>query len=632
MDQWTQANFMDATSTDVDVHVLGEVQLLAQERQVLSLGIRFIPAPPLLPPEVATAKLVSSLNAYERRLLLGFQNGLDKQPVRGLQFRSKKSPNLDLEGNRPMESFINVLKTRLLGAASQQSFQAKERFQSNHRLDNTIRRLRRRCASEIIVCTTDKNLGLAVMTQTFYRSHIFEHLKPPKFELVERDIKELKDSLAKSYNDVIDPDRRLSKSKDWPVSELLKFLQSLIKDFTFQKFSGIPKVHKPTLAFRPIQSFRGWLAQPLASYLSAVLQPFLRKTFKAICSDSSSLVKNLEVLKKDLPTEIKLFTADVVNLYPSIPQDSLLSTLERQILEIHRTYELTENSQLPYSPSELFELFKYVITVNYCSFDGLVYRQISGIPTGSNCSVELANLWLCTMERPLVTNPKLLFYTRYIDDILGITTTDFDLGQFSSAYNQLHGNLKLEFSQLQDKVEFLDIVISADETTKLRFQVHQKALNKYLYIPKFSFHKEHLFSGFIHGELLRYLLRCSLEEDFLDICDKFYLRLLKRGYSESFIERCMAKVSFKDRQLLVDQPGRAAGNPRPFPPPTLILPFDRNFEHFQPKAVILGAFEEFKERHEWREKDYARILDCVNETKIAWTSSKALTQLLSSRL
>lgn len=618
-------------SQQIEVHNLDNVPLTQKELYALSLSTKFIPVPPLLAPDEAHSRFSSVFEDFKYRILLRFHFGRSTGS-NDLQthFRTSKRLVFD-QGDYPlypMFRYLDVLKP-LLSKRAQQS-EAIVRESSNPKLSNnllsTIRHLRKRCQSELVIKPTDKNLGLAVMTQEFYRLHVSRLLA--SYDSIPNEfVKSLKSSLVTRYRKIIDPSGSLSRSKTRSSKDLLAYLLLRINDFGFQKFFGLPKVHKPVLAFRPVQSYFNWLAQPLASYLSAVLQPFLKRHYNYLCSDSSSLVRTLSQ-RHDLPQQFTLVTADVVNLYPSIPTDRLKSILEELIEQIRLEFlNSGPNQQMPYSASELLALFKFVIDVNYVEFDGAILKQTSGIPTGSNCSVELANLWLSYEERVVLAEFPSLFYTRYIDDIFAILPVDFDFSGFSQSFNSLHPRLKLEFSTPSTQVEFLDLVISVDDQHHLRFQVHQKSLNKYLYIPKFSFHSPHLFKGFIRGELLRYLLRSTKEVDFVHVAKLFYYRLTKRGYPSSFILNCFKKVSFSDREsLLAEPPPRMAS----FPPPVFILPFNSNWEHLNPQAAFREALDLLATSGEVTQAELTKVSEVVDEVRVAWSSSKSLGRILTS--
>jgi hypothetical protein len=103
--------------------------------------------------------------------------------------------------------------------------------------------------------------------------------------------------------------------------------------------------------------------------------------------------------------------------------------------------------------------------------------------------------------------------------------------------------------------DFLDLAISKGTqflaTGYLDIEVFQKTLNKYLYLPPTSFHARHIFKSFITGEIKRYRLRCTSDDSFQQMLDKFYIRLRQRGHKHKAIAPLFANPPH--RALLLQQ-------------------------------------------------------------------------------
>lgn len=123
--------------------------------------------------------------------------------------------------------------------------------------------------------------------------------------------------------------------------------------------------------------------------------------------------------------------------------------------------------------------------------------------------------------------PPLLYY-RYIDDIF---TTVFKSKQDANIYidvlNSLRSYIKFEYT-IGDSINFLDTTISKSNRFKhyalLDTTLYQKPMNKYLYLPPFSFHRRSVFSSYITSEIKRYCILCSNIHDFHDNKYKLYTR------------------------------------------------------------------------------------------------------------
>jgi len=118
-------------------------------------------------------------------------------------------------------------------------------------------------------------------------------------------------------------------------------------------------------------------------------------------------------------------------------------------------------------------------------------------------------------------------------------------------------NITHKFSQFQ--VDFMDLVVYKSGPTVAgtrALKAHQKALNKYLYIPHSSFHHPGMFRSFINAELIRYIVTNSDKVWYECMVSKFTHRLQQRGYPLHMISAAVAKVSYADRPKYLQQSAR----------------------------------------------------------------------------
>jgi hypothetical protein len=95
-----------------------------------------------------------------------------------------------------------------------------------------------------------------------------------------------------------------------------------------------------------------------------------------------------------------------------------------------------------------------------------------------------------------------------------------ELLSFLGVLNSTLPNIKITHTYSQFQVDMLDLVIykCAEDawgvpngSVRLKVRTHQKALNKYLYIPYTSFHHRGMFKSFIYAEFIRYVVTNSDE-------------------------------------------------------------------------------------------------------------------------
>ena len=168
----------------------------------------------------------------------------------------------------------------------------------------------------------------------------------------------------------------------------------------------------------------------------------------------------------------------------------------------------TFQKQWPHLPNFVI-LIKEILNASFINFQNNVYKQIKGMPMGMNAAVEIANLYLyfrfdnSPFVRSFIDSSKLLFYKRYIDDTFGIwNASNNELTDFTSQINNLIPGIKFTNVIHHTALEFLDTIIFKTVSNNyfhLSFRIHQKALNKYLYLPAASKHSTALKRGFIKG-------------------------------------------------------------------------------------------------------------------------------------
>ena len=190
---------------------------------------------------------------------------------------------------------------------------------------------------------------------------------------------------------------------------------------------------------------------------------------------------------------------------------------------------------------------RYVLMNNFFEFNGNVYHQRKGLAMGTPLAPPVANLFLASLEARLmrVVAPPLL-YVRYLDDILVVQKlSETEPGHLLwDGLHTMHPDIRLTRETSPLMVDFLDLQIYR-QGRRLLHRVHQKALNKYLYISPRSCHPRHVIEGFVRTELIRYARNSSTELDFIKICHAFSNRLRERGFHPTSLKHFFASVHFR---------------------------------------------------------------------------------------
>ena len=235
---------------------------------------------------------------------------------------------------------------------------------------------------------------------------------------------------------------------------------------------GLPKTHKPfdnLPPLRPIIDTTGTAYQPLAKYLSQLLNPLASNEF---CSkDSFDAVECLKHIPQHLFDEgFRFVSFDVKSLFTNIP---LNKTIDIILNKIYKQNKL----KTAFKKRTLKKLLRDACTKTPFSINGELYRQIEGISMGSPLSPTLANIIMTALEdeivRDLIDQNVIKFYTRYVDDTLVLikpSDTNFVLSKLNSYHSQIQFTYE-EFVD-QNDVHFLDIKITSNGTTIFRKDTH----------------------------------------------------------------------------------------------------------------------------------------------------------------
>ncbi len=408
--------------------------------------------------------------------------------------------------------------------------------------------------TDLVFKPADKNLGITVLTYDHYRNLVLEHLldtatyqplpddfadsniKPAQQLHVKRAYARLRKVLythKKLYVSTFGTttsNQNTTENSHLNLSKLATSLLQLSSSDLLRpagKFYILPKLHKPKLSSRPIASCINTLTYHASKYLDNILQPIM-KSLSTVCLSTWEALVKVDQLHS-IPTTACIVTADVKNLYPSIPINFGL-TCTREILSNH---PLINPADLHF----ILDLLRWVLENNYIAFENRTYLQISGTAMGTPVAVSYANIVLHCIERKCLSpvSRSTLLYLRYIDDLF-IVFSSVEVGEhFITSFNSTNSSIQLDAVNIGKDGIFLDMEFALSAQGYISVKSYQKPTNKYLYLPPTSAHRVHIYENFIRNELIRYRLLNSSIIDFLRMAETFKERLKRRGYSEEFL-------------------------------------------------------------------------------------------------
>ena len=283
------------------------------------------------------------------------------------------------------------------------------------------------------------------------------------------------------------------------INNHTQFLSSkkIILEEDFKQLPRIywtPKMHKTPVGSRFIIGNPRSSLKPLTKDITAISKRFFQNLTNYynkikymtginhfwIVHNNNKLVEYIDKTNQRGKAKT-IATYDFSSLYTNIPHEKLLSVLEDivdfafnggrgkyiSVTKNGANFVMTQRSkQHIYSQAAVKESIKFIIDNCFFTVGGLIFRQIIGIPMGSDPAPFFANFFLLHYESKWIDNlkkkdpwkaRKFSNICRYIDDLV----TPNDDNEFSKSYLEIYPpELKLNKENLSDdSATFLDLDI-----------------------------------------------------------------------------------------------------------------------------------------------------------------------------
>lgn len=378
----------------------------------------------------------------------------------------------------------------------------------------------------------------------------------------------------------------------------------------------MPKLHKTPVGTRPIVAGHSYFLTPLARFLDSVYAPTYADS-SIILKDSSTLIRQIEQMRV-VDKDCILASADISNLYGEIPLPQLIMLCKQKL----PTYGA---------------LAWLVLDHSFVQFNGSMYKQTTGVAMGSPFGPTAANLFLHHYIDPMLADPavfpEILYVRRYLDDVLFVLRGDTQLQVFQQRLNSIHPRMKFSLEASPQSTDFLDLTVYKGSrfatSGVLDLRTFQKPMNRFLYIPYKTFHRQTSLVGFIGTEVRRFARNSSDEAAFLDTLLFFIQNLRARGYPAHFIAKSIHGITYARRAEFL--------TPRPKAPPTFSNRASFYVTHLA-HHTKLKAFRALIHRHmdslrsmttaAGAPRSLVTVVRAIERTVIAYRRSPTLHQLV----
>jgi len=298
-----------------------------------------------------------------------------------------------------------------------------------------------------------------------------------------------------------------------------------------------PKIHKVPVGVRPIINLRSSWTALFALFLSEALQPMQLECQHLLQSADDFLHA---YANGSFSSDDDIAIIDAINLYPSIGHDHLCEKMVPRIRGFYRNRQSFG--------SFIITVFLIVIRTQVVRHDGKFYLAFKSICTGLSPGVQIANIYLSELDAEVAALPVKAF-SRFLDDAC-FTASLGTCQLVMETLNSWHSSIRWTLSGVgRHKDSFLDLCLSLEQnseaTSRLRYTLHRKEMNKYLYLPRNSCHPANCFRAVIQGEAWRIHKRCDQSADVVRELAFFAGKLADRGYSYSEIEASLDRVNAK---------------------------------------------------------------------------------------
>lgn len=204
----------------------------------------------------------------------------------------------------------------------------------------------------------------------------------------------------------------------------------------------------------------------------------------------------------------------------------------------------------------VLECCRMALTENYFEFEEQLFLQSHGTSMGSAFAPSVAGLYVSNFETNHVltqTNPyvsSILYWKRYIDDVLLIWHNNHDLKLFVEWLNTRDPWLRFTYIADKESIDFLDLTIYSKDN-KIETKTFRKPTAKNSLLSYKSYHPQPLRDNLPYSQFLRLKRNCSQKTDYLVQSKDLSIRLQQREYKTSTIKKCQKRALNQPRENLL---------------------------------------------------------------------------------
>ena len=217
------------------------------------------------------------------------------------------------------------------------------------------------------------------------------------------------------------------------------------------------------------------------------------------------------------------------------------------------------NGDNKYTANDICEMIEFLVDNRYVRFDGQLFRQMVGIPMGTNCASLLDDLFLYSYENEFLDelikegkrklHRKFNLSYRHIDDLISFNNKRFK--EFISDIYPKELTIS-ETTESTSVISYLDLLFTRDKRNNITIKLCDKRDAFGFHIVNFLFMPSNIPSAPAYGvyasQLIRHARCCSKYDDFL--LRHRVTRFLLQGYKVNRLSNTFKKFYGRHADLV----------------------------------------------------------------------------------
>ena len=254
-------------------------------------------------------------------------------------------------------------------------------------------------------------------------------------------------------------------------------------------------------------------------------------------NDMLNIANNLN--NSCIPENSFLISLDVVNMFPSIHNESGIKSVERL---------LNTRSILNPPTSCILEALRLCLEYNNSIFNNKFYLQTDGMAQDPPMSCSYSDIAMTVYDEKPMDHPfKPFIWKRFRDDVIALWIHSIeDANPYLDYLNTIDASGKIRFTmetETENGLEFLDLRLRLKGCNKITVDVYSKPTNSFTYVDLQTCYPSRNISKIPEGIALRLRRICDSDEKYEKRSNEYQNYLIARNYSPSLVVEQFQKVS-----------------------------------------------------------------------------------------